>query len=277
MKDDSRPVLIAVIVVALGGGAFYLWRRAQPPAPPPPQVAVKQTEPPPRAPTPPDVAPGPAIKHPIEAGGSDRDRGLPALDESDDHFRKTLADLFGKKALLSLLAVDNFARGFVATVDNLPNPTAPSRMWPVQPTDGRLAVDREGAAISPQNAARYAALVRLVESADARRVVQVYRRLYPLFQQAYEDLGYPGKYFNDRVVEVIDHLRATPDVPEPIAVKRVVVEGGSEASAFYQFADPALERASAGQKILLRMGRDNSARLKAKLSEIRQLIVSRGP
>ena len=39
----------------------------------------------------------------------------------------------------------------------------------------------------------------------------VYERLYPLFQQAYEDLGYPGKYFNDRLVEVIDHLLQTPE------------------------------------------------------------------
>jgi len=38
-----------------------------------------------------------------------------------------------------------------------------------------------------------------------------------LFQQSYEDLGYPGQYFNDRLVEVIDDMLKTPDVQGPIS------------------------------------------------------------
>ena len=40
----------------------------------------------------------------------------------------------------------------------------------------------------------------------------------------------------------------------------------------YRFSDPALEGLSSGQKILLRVGRDNEKRLKLKLAEIRKLI-----
>ena len=68
--------------------------------------------------------------------------------------------------------------------------------------------------INPDNSQRYVALVLLAESVDAAAVAAAYRRMYPLFQQAYEELGYPGRYFNDRLVEVIDHLLATPPAPQ---------------------------------------------------------------
>jgi hypothetical protein len=42
----------------------------------------------------------------------------------------------------------------------------------------------------------------------------------------------------------------------------------------YQFADPELERRSAGQKVMMRMGADNARRVKAKLREIRRELVS---
>jgi hypothetical protein len=40
----------------------------------------------------------------------------------------------------------------------------------------------------------------------------------------------------------------------------------------YEYADPDLEVRSAGQKILIRMGSENAARLKAKLREIRRQL-----
>ena len=131
-------------------------------------------------------------------------------------------------------------------------------------------------AIGARNAERYVPFVRFVEGIDARQAVALYLRVYPLLQQAYEDLGYPGKYFNDRVVEVIDNLLATPMPAGPIAVKRFTADGGAS-SGLYVFVDPALEASPAGQKILLRMGRDNAAPLMAKLRELRALLVARPP
>ena len=144
----------------------------------------------------------------------------------------------------------------------------------MQTTEGRFETEPRdgGLAIAARNGERYAPFVRFVEGIDARRAVALYLRLYPLLQQAYEDLGYPGKYFNNRVVEVIDNLLATPTPAGPIAVKRFAADGGSS-RGLYVYADPALKASPAGQKILLRMGRDNAAPLMAKLREIRALIV----
>jgi Protein of unknown function (DUF3014) len=45
----------------------------------------------------------------------------------------------------------------------------------------------------------------------------------------------------------------------------------------YEFADPALEARSAGQKIMIRMGSENAAKVKAKLREIRREVTRRDP
>jgi hypothetical protein len=81
------------------------------------------------------------------------------------------------------------------------------------------------------------------------------------------ELGYPDGYFNDRLIAVIDHLLETPTVQGPIKV--------TQPSVHYQFADPALEEKSAGQKLLIRMGNGNAAAIKMKLRELRREIAKR--
>jgi len=99
---------------------------------------------------------------------------------------------------------------------------------------------------------------------DTDRIVETYQRFYPLLQQAYVSLGYPDGYFNDRVVEVIDHLLATPQPEEPILLIRPHV--------LYQYADADLEALSSGQKLLIRTGSNNTASIKQFLGELRARI-----
>jgi hypothetical protein len=280
MNQDSRFIAIILVVGALGAGGYFFWKSQQPEPLPP--VPIPKFTPPPAAPpppAPPDTAPPaaaaePVIKHPAPKPDRPPRTPLPALAESDPHVRDALLDLFGKKGVLTFLNVDGFVRRFVSTVDNLGNETASVQQWPVGRTAGRFTVDAAGA-ISPENAERYAPLLKFALAMDTTRAVGLYARLYPLFQQAYEELGFPGRYFNDRAIEVIDQLLATPDLPAPARVKQVVVTdaaGRTRASNLYQFEDPTLEARSAGQKIMLRIGPANTARVKAKLREIRQQI-----
>jgi hypothetical protein len=283
-SDSSRVVVIGVVIAALAGGGLWWWKTHQ--AKPVPAVATPVAAP---APAPPSVKPmappappppaEPAIRHPIgkEAGGG----ALPALDQADGFVKNLLLDLLGRHAVQSFLVNDGLVRKLVATVDNLGRDHAPSQMWPVTPTPGRFTAQAaggvgRGSVIGAANHDRYAPFVALATSLDANRIAAVYRRLYPLLQQAYEDLGYPGKYFNDRVVEVIDDLRATPDLAEPIRVKPVEVPGAppSKGGGLYLFEDPSIEARSIGQKVLLRMGRANAGRVKAKLGEVRRLIAT---
>ena len=106
-----------------------------------------------------------------------------------------------------------------------------------------------------------------MQKTDAKQLAALYFHFYPLFQQAYQNLGYPNGYFNDRLVATIDNLLAAPDVTGDIALVRPNV--------MYQFADPKLERLSAGQKPMLRMGPANAGIVKTKLRELRAQAAAR--
>jgi hypothetical protein len=77
---------------------------------------------------------------------------------------------------------------------------------------------------------------------------------------------------------VIDHLLAAPEAPERIEVVLTEVRGPIPSVrpwVRYEFADPALESASAGHKLMVRVGAAHQRRLKAKLRELRAELVRR--
>lgn len=275
-------ITTALVVLALAG--FFGWRyfstTEQAPVPTDvPTAAAPADTPSPAAPS------TPTILHPVEpptAEAAGEATPLPALADSDAHVSGALTDLITRQNVLAFLQLDGFVRRAVATVDNLPRAQAPVMVWPVKPTPQRFTTLRgEGGAVEtihPDNSRRYTPLVLMIESVDTAKAVALYRRLYPLFQQAYEELGFPGRYFNDRLVQVLDHLIATPVPSGPLAVTLVEVKGGVPSTrpwTRYEFADPALESMSAGRKMLLRTGAENQRRLQARLVDIRERIARR--
>jgi len=224
---------------------------------------------------PPVVAP-PAPK-PVEpqtrfpVSQESQEQPLPALNESDSAIQEALRGLWSSKTFERLFQLDDFIRRLVATIDNLPRKKLPLRLLPVRQAPGKFLTTGkdQSLAISPDNAARYGAYVRMADTVDIRKLVALYVRFYPLFQQVYQDLGYPNGYFNDRLIEVIDDLLAAPEMQAPVKLVRPKV--------FYAFADPELEARSAGQKILMRIGNENAVRIKAKLREIRDELTHRTP
>ena len=143
---------------------------------------------------------------PVEAGA----QALPALNDSDQVVHDSLAGVIGRDPVEQFLVPQNIVRHFVVTVDNLPRKKVAVDLRPVKPTAGQTVTATQGdiTTLSPANFERYAPLVRVLAKTDVKALAVVYERLYPLFQQSYEDLGYPGKYFNDRLVEVIDTAAA---------------------------------------------------------------------
>lgn len=284
-RDDNSRLslyLFALLVLAVAGyfgWQYYQSRQAQP-APEPEPVATAPVVPP--APLEPAT---PAIQHPVEPPAAEpaaEPAPLPALADADPYVGDRLGELLGRPNVLRFLQLEGFVKRTVATVDNLGRSHAPVLVWPVNPTPGRFtsAKGADGAAetIHPDNAARYTPFVQFVESVDTGRAVALYRRLYPLFQQAYEELGFPGRYFNDRLVQVLDQLIATPVPATPPAVVLVEVKGevvSTRPWVRYEYVDPKLQAMSAGQKILLRMGADNQRRIQAKLVDIRGRVARR--
>jgi hypothetical protein len=256
MADESKNKAligggIAAVALAIAG---YFWLREPPP------------DPEPDAPTSAPVVEAPE-HHPVPEAA--QNTPLPDLAESDAGVLDALRGLFSAKALDTYLIPQEIVRHVVVTIDNLPRKKVAERLKPIKPIAGQLVVagPEETRVLSDDNYARYQPFVQLVNAADMEQVAKTYFKFYPLFQQAYVDLGYPSGYFNDRLVEVIDHLLATPDVAGPIKL--------TQPGVLYEYADAKLEGLSAGQKVLIRVGKSNAAVIKTKLRELRSAVAKK--
>ncbi len=253
----KKTTLIAVIAVIFCSGiaAYFYWQYSQPkpepatvqPLPPPLPLARQEGR--------------RVIEEPVQPPP------LPALAESDNFMLDILSGLVGNKSLMKLFRSERVIHNIVATIDNLPRRLAPMAVMPVNRAPGQFIVAgaENSLTISPKNAARYTPFIRIAEAIDPKKLVEIYVNLYPLFQQAYEDLGYPKKYFNDRLIEAIDNMLDAPAINEPIQLVQPHV--------LYLFADPDLEERSIGQRILMRTGSRNEAIIKARLHEIKQELM----
>jgi Protein of unknown function (DUF3014) len=263
-RSLAWPLVAIIALVVVIAAIVFAWRRMNAPEPTAPAAPAPQASAP--APTAPvDATP----KHPIEAAAATppaAPESLPDVPSSDPALQDALASLFGGVPLDRVFHLQEIVPRFVATIDNLPRQTVALSKMPVQPVEGGLETAQANGQtlLRADNAERYATYIRLMEQVDTKKLVQTYVHFYPLFQKAYQDLGYPNGYFNDRLVEVIDNLLAAPEVPAPVEL--------AQPKVLYEFADPKLEQLSAGQKMMIRMGPVNESRAKAKLRDIRRAV-----
>jgi hypothetical protein len=260
----NKPVIgVAAAVVVIAAGTWYYLQSRHAAMPPAAATAPSAAQPAESA--------EPAIQHPVPAGEGASKAPLPTLADSDPVINEALGQLVGAAAMKDYWLPDGVVRRIVVTVDNLPRPKAAVQKRPTGTVAGSLMVngDELHATLDPRNFVRYQPWVAVIDRLDMHQLAAAYLHFYPLLQQSYQDLGYPNGYFNDRLVQVIDHLLATPQPAQPIALVRPNV--------MYTYADPGLESRSAGQKLLIRMGPDNAAVIKAKLTELRAAITASAP
>jgi len=244
----------ALVAVALG--VYYFWQSdtasdlSEPVAVEAPPIAT--VEPPPIA---------------VSTEPPEPEIPLPPLDESDPEVQGGLIEVFGREPVQQFLIPERIVRHLVVTLDNMPREKMALQQRPVKPIPGEFLTSgtEEAPVIAPENYERYTPIVTAIAAADAKTLVSLYRGMQPLFQQAYEELGHPNNLFNARLLEIIDHLLSTPDLDGPI---RLVQPG-----VFYKYADKDIEALSSGQKLLIRMGPENAAIVKAKLREIQAELI----
>jgi Protein of unknown function (DUF3014) len=248
-RDEQlgRWILGGVVLIAIGAGIWYWQKRhsAEDVAPVTNEaIATDEGQ----------------IQNPIDSA---------ADDGTNQSAADRIAALVGAPRFESLFISEDIVRRIVATVDNLPRQKVAMQLSPAKPPAGAFMTvgGEERMVLGAANFERYTPWIELVDALDPDATFELYRRLYPQFQAAYETLGNPDGYFNDRVIAVIDHLLATPEPPETIALVRPNV--------LYEFADPALEAQSAGRKLLLRMGPGNAARVKMKLRDMRDRLAAK--
>jgi hypothetical protein len=237
-----NPGPILALVVVAGIAAYLWWGRRPQPVPAEPAVAAEPA--PPSAVEPEPPAP------------------LPPLATSDGAVRVLVSELSSRPQLAAWLAHDDLIRRFVVSVTNVSEGVSPRRHLAFLTPDEPFAADTRGEAafVDPASYRRYDLLTTVVTSVDSQGTAELFRRLEPLLQEAYRELGYPDADFRRTFLRALRRLLRTPRPAGPIELEPDV--------ASYRFADPALEELSAAQKQLLRMGPENEARIQNKLREI---------
>jgi len=114
--------------------------------------------------------------------------------------------------------------------------------------------------LDQDNFSRYDSLVRAIDALDAETIVNVFMLLRPLLQEAYGELGHSQSEIDLVFRNALQQLGQVPEVGSSIELIRP--------SVAFKFADPELERLTAVQKQLIRMGPENAEILQNKLSQV---------
>ncbi len=189
---------------------------------------------------------------------------LPSLNESDDLLRQEALAITTQADFQAWVAPDELIRRFVVVVDNLAVGNSPSRELEFMAPSKKFSAARneDGRWVTTAGSfGRYNLIANLFASLDVESSLSLFRRWYPLLQEAYVELGYPDREFKEVLQRAIRELLATPTLEgNPILVQR---------TGRYEYKDPKLEGSSPAQRQLLRMGSKNVKTIKAKLREFR--------
>lgn len=280
MSDDYPPrqkspiaVIVTVVVALIALGLAFVFLRDDSPAD---ITAVKPGTVAPEVATyssvPVEQAPIEEYQPPAEVIEVEP---LPALSESDGNILSALQQLRGE-GLIELLVPQELGRKFVLAVNNLSEGKVIHEYRPVISPPPPFIVDNftvmiEGEAvaqerISTNNFQRYETYVTTLALIDSDAAIAVYRRFYPLLEEAFRELGLKKPNFHSVMIAAIDNILAAPDAQGDLQLVRPKV--------FYQYADPALEQLPQTHKLMLRMGPENARSVKASLRQLRTRLIT---
>jgi hypothetical protein len=197
---------------------------------------------------------------------------LPKLGQSDEGIREKAKGLSLNPMLADWLRANNIIRRITAAVDSIAEGQSPRASLKFLAPQKDFSVQKKGEKlyINPKSYTRYNLAVDVFESLSAEGIVRVFKEFKPLFQEAYRELGYRDRDFQDTLIRAIKELLRAPVVKSDILLE----EGGEKAvsSVAATMADEKLEDLSDAQKHLLRMGPKNTAKIQGKLREIAQAL-----
>lgn len=200
---------------------------------------------------------------------------LPSLNNSHESLLENLQSL-GSQGLVKLLVSEELIRKFVLAVNGVQEGKVVADYRPVvSPTSPFLVesfnVVVDGNEVSQEridnkNFARYEPYVHALALIDSDAAINLYKRYYPLLEEAFRELGLKKKNFHSVLIGAIDNILAAPDIQGDLLLLRPKV--------FYQYADPALESMPQTHKLMLRMGPENARSVKASLRQLRARLIA---
>ena len=194
------------------------------------------------------------------------------LDVSDPAIKSSLLEnsTADESSVNRMLVNEGLLQRFVVSVTNLANDEmAPNHQLLTPPEQNFRVYSQAGKQwIDAASYKRYTPYVNMLESFDNEGLLNVYAMYKDDIQAKYAEIGDPDRDFNTVLLDAIEQLLDTPEVPVPVEVYTD--------SVAYKYADERLENLNEPQKQLLRTGPDNMRRIKAKLRELKALVEERG-
>ena len=194
------------------------------------------------------------------------------LDTSDPAVKASLIETSSadEATVNRMLVNEGLIQRFVVSVTNLANDEmAPNHQLLPPPEQNFRVYSQAGKQwIDAASYKRYTPYVDMLESFDNDALLNIYGIYKGDIQAKFSEIGNPDEDFNQVLLEAIDQLLDTPEVPVPVEVYTD--------SVAYKYADERLENLNEPQKQLLRTGPDNMRRIKAKLRELKVLVEERG-
>ena len=187
---------------------------------------------------------------------------IPSLAESDEFIHQKALAIINNNVVGSSLITQDLARQFVVFVDNLAQGELTRKVSPIKGPEKLFTVSEitNKVYLNPDSYHRYDAYVAVIASMDEQSLMNTYKQLTPLLDEAFAELGYSNAKFNDRMLQAIKVLLAAPIIEDPIELNSISVN--------YQFVDPNLEALPSAQKLLIRMGPENTRKVKIALRKL---------
>ena len=203
----------------------------------------------------------------VEAPVAEAAVDLPRLNDSDSFVAEKISELSSGTSLLSYLVDEQLVRRAVVLVENISRGQYPQTALPYKPIVEEMQVSSDDGLLFTMEGASYTrfdAAVAAFVALDTEQTVGLYRLLSPLLQQAYAEIGFRDAEFEQALIKAIDAVLSAPEIEGPFQLVKP--------SVMYLYADTRLEELANMNKQLIRLGPENSARLKAKLREFKQAL-----
>ena len=187
---------------------------------------------------------------------------LPSLNDSDEFVFEGLRTLSNGMALIRVLADEQLIRSIVVFVDNISRGEFPQTGLPYKRIGQEMQVRNIDANLFVMEDSahdRFNQIIDTFVAVDTEQALMLYRTLQPLFQQAYAEIGYRNANFDDTLRSAINNVLRAPNVEGPYQLVKP--------SVMYLYADANIENMEEMQKQLIRIGPENTQKLKDKLRQ----------
>ena len=196
---------------------------------------------------------------------------LPGLDASDAAVAEDLASILQSQAWASWLGEEQLIRKAVATIDNVARGDIARKLLDLPVPNQALALSQvdDTRVLGEQDYNRYNDYIDMLVSLDAGTARALYVHYLPLLEQAYLELGNPDLNFDQTLAAAFQVMLNTPEIVAPLQLARK--------DGRILFVDSTVEDLPDIQKLLIRMGPHNRARVKQKVKEFQTIATGGEP